>query len=719
MLPNHTSTLCLSLDGLSIEELPLPALKQGYVRVQTIYSCVSPGTESSSVTNLKKPLLQRALSKPDQIHQVVQTFKDRGVRRTLSIVKQKLASFAPLGYSCVGKVIEVSDSSSFNIGDLVACGGVSFATHGTLNTVPESLCTLVTPNTDLRTASAVALGSIALHAFRRTESVLGCNILVVGLGPIGLLAAEIASAAGCNVVGFDICDQRVKLASTVLPNSSFFNSSSASFLLTKSEFESYFDSAIVSASSSSTSLLDDCTFFLGKKAKLVILGDVPIQCERSSIYNKEIDLLISTSYGPGRYDSDYEELNIKYPIEHARWTETENFKAFIKLVTEKKISSVLSSFREISQIDYINSLPQLNDSLFFLIKYPEFITSNSKPKNTSVSFGQQPVYQEQSQLLVDFIGISGYLKSMIIPYTSKFASKGFILYRNCYSSSSANSAFFAKYYNMSPFSDLATFFSVSQAPFRKLAIISSKHADHCAQICSALDHDYIVYCEKPLCVTRSELDIIASKFTDPGTSGTFILLGYNRRYSPHTQKAKNFIRSQSKGRISNTKINYIVNIRSLDKHPWLLQSTQGSRNIGETCHMYDFCNAFFDDIPLSVDAINLQSDHPTESFVVVLRYPDNNTAIITYALVHNISVPKEVIDIKSESSHVVITDFKKTTFSAGRKFQTFASRYVDKGQQNMWKIYISSILSCSPPPVPFQQLYSASSISFDVENILS
>ena len=722
MTPEFSSTICLSLNGIAVEELPLPILSHGFVRIQTIYSCVSAGTESTSVSNLKLPLIARALEKPDQLGQLISVIRDRGVRRTLSLVNEKKAAFTPLGYSCVGKVVEVNSSSNYRLGDLIACGGVSYASHGTYNTVPESLCTFVSPYTDLRTASTVALGSISLHAFRRSECVLGSNLLIIGLGPLGVLAAEIASSAGCNVVGFDISNQRVELASSVLPSCQFYNTQNQSFSSIKNYFESYFDASILSASSKSTSLMDECCYYLSKKAKLVILGDVPIQCDRSSIYKKEIDLLISTSYGPGRYDSDFEEQNIKYPQEYVRWTESENFKAYIQLVSQNKISSVKKSCMDIEQVDYHTAVSNYKEKLFLLIKYPDIITeaelttpklSTTKLFSTNISIKASP----SNQLVVDFIGLSSYLKTMIMPYLKPFKSRNALLYRNCYSSSPSNASSFGKFYKTKPFSDLDVFYDSSFSSSCKFAIIASAHSDHCNQICRALAAGYIVYCEKPMCLNQFELDSIASYFSATNQTRSFILLGYNRRFSPHTQRAKNFILMNSGGKINSTRINYKVNIKPIRNHPWLSKTDQGSRNVGETCHMYDFCNGFFDSIPLSVEAINLQATSPSESFVVVLRYPDDNVAVVTYALTSNIPLPKEHILIQSESCYVEIIDFRRTILTNTRS-KIFTTHRTDKGQKNMWTSYVNTLLTFSPPPITFQELYSASTISFHVDELL-
>lgn len=715
-----SSTLCLSLNKVSIKNLPLPTLKPNYIRIQTIFSCVSYGTESSSIVNLNTPLLTRALSKPDQLSQVLRTVQDRGIRRTFAVVSEKKASFSPLGYSCVGRIIETFDSSSFKVGDVVACAGVNYATHGTINTVPESLCALVSDSIDLKSASTVALGSIALHSFRRSKSQVGSNILIIGLGPLGILAAEIAFASGCNVVGFDISNERVDFASSILPSSTFFNTLDPVFSTIQEQFLGFFDSTIVAASSSSETLLDEAAKYLAIKGKLVILGDVPIQSDRSSIYKKEIDLLISSSYGPGRYDDSFEELNIKYPLEHVRWTETENFKTYLSLIDRGLINSVKSSCKVISQDQYITSLQCPTDSLFLLINYPASSSSNILDKASASSIPY--IYSDclrSDQVVVDFVGLSGYLKSMIIPFLLPYKSRNKLVFRNCYSSSPSNSSSFASYYDLNSFADDELFFNYSSYDAKKLLVIASAHSDHSKYIVRALNEGYIVYCEKPLCLSYDELNLITDTLRNPSKPGSFILLGYNRRFSPHTLKAKQFCLENSHNRIVNTCITYTINVKSIDNHPWLTLFNQGSRNVGETCHMYDFCNNFFDEVPLSVHAHSISSAKPTDSFVVVLTYPDNNSAIIVYTLTGNINVPKEIIDIKSELANIQIVDYKSTRLSTFSSSSSFTTKRVDKGQQNMWNYYIDSILNSSIPPIPYQQLASASQISLQVDELIS
>jgi len=718
-MPEYSSTICSGINGVSIETLPLQDLRSGYVRIETLFSCVSAGTELSSFSNSKKSLLSRALSHPDQVNQVLRTFRDRGIRRTYSAIQEKKSNFSPLGYSCVGRVVKTTSSSPFKLGDIVACAGVSYACHGTVNTIPESLCSTVPTNCDLRSASTVALGSIALHAFRRTTSTIGSNILIVGLGPLGILACEIALAAGCNVIGFDISSERVDLAAQIIPDATFYNTSEPSFASNTNDFDSFFDSAIIAASSTVTSLIDYTSRHLAKKGKLIILGDVPIVASRESIYKKEIDILVSTSYGPGRYDTEFEESNIKYPLEYIRWTESENFKVFLDLIATGHIKSVLSSFHEISQADYIQTLESLPSSLFLLIKYPALLSSASSSTDFNTPAEPQSCTNPSSPLYIDFIGLSGYLKSMILPYLKPLSKKYDLLFNSCYSSSPSNAASFAKHYQVTPFSSLTQLYASSLNNAKKLAIIASAHADHFSQVMESLQRDYIVYCEKPLCLDQAQLDIITSSIKSLTVPGSYILVGYNRRFSPHSLKAKQFALDKNSGQVSKTRITYTVNIKAITSHQWLLDPIQGTRNVGETCHMYDFCNFFFDSTPHTVEVLLLSEDNPTDNFVVVLKYPHDNLAVVTYACVSCLDYPKEIIDIKSPNSHVSIVDFRRTDFRSVKESSKFITKRIDKGQHNMWKSYIEALHNCSPPPISYEHIYSASQTSFIVDKRLN
>lgn len=718
-MPEYSSTICSGIDGVSIENLPLQDLPSGYVRIETLYSCVSAGTELSSFSNSKKSLLSRALSHPDQVNQVLRTFRDRGVRRTYSAIQEKKSAFSPLGYSCVGRVVENTSSSPYKLGDIVACAGVSYASHGTINTVPESLCSTVPANCDLRTASTVALGSIALHAFRRTGSTIGSNILVVGLGPLGILACEIALAAGCNVVGFDISSKRVDLASQLIPDAVFYNTLAPSFASITSDLESFFDSAIIAASSNASSMIDVTTRHLAKKGKLIILGDVPIVASRESIYRKEIDILISTSYGPGRYDTEFEEANIKYPLEYIRWTESENFKVFLDLIAAGHVKSIKGSFHEISQSEYIQTLESPPSSLFLLIKYPAVLSAPNSVSDLNTPAEPHSSINSSFPLYVDFIGLSGYTKSMILPYLKPLSRKYNLLINSCYSSSPSNAASFAKHHRVVPFSSLDQLFSSSPKNAKKLAIIASSHADHFSQVIECLHHDYIVYCEKPLCLDQAQLDSITSCIKSPTVPGSYILVGYNRRFSPHSIKAKQFALDKNSGRLSGTRITYTVNVKAINSHQWLLNPKQGTRNVGETCHMYDFCNFFFDTTPNTVEVLTLTEDRPIDNFVVVLRYPHDNVAVITYACVSGLDYPKELIDIKSPNSHLSIVDFCRTDFRSAQGSRNFRTKRIDKGQQNMWLSYLEALHTCSPPPISYEHIYSASQISFIVDKRLT
>jgi predicted dehydrogenase/threonine dehydrogenase-like Zn-dependent dehydrogenase len=699
----------LQTGQLQVIEVPIPPVKKGFLLIQTHYSLISAGTESSTVKTARKGYIGKAKERPQQVKQVVDVLKSQGPVQAYRAVTKKLASYSPLGYSCAGEVIGVpSDAAGYAIGDLVACGGVGLASHAEIVSVPVNLCVKLEKNADLAQAAYITLGAIALQGFRQADISLGESCAVIGLGLLGQLTALILKAAGMRVVGIDIDSTMVDFgAKHCLDLALNRKQPGIEGLIFDFTAGIGCDAAIITAASDSLDPINFAGAVSRKKGTIVIVGDVPTGFDREPhFYKKELQVKMSCSCGPGRYDPVYEEKGADYPIAYVRWTENRNMQAFQNLIFSKRIDvSYLTTHTfnlEEAPAAYDMILAQSEPYLGILIKYDSSKRVELKKK---IDLKPAVISREQSVVNIGFIGAGSYAQSHLlpnIPKNSKVARKAIM------TKTGINSRSVAERYGF----DFCTTNDkdVIQNDEIDTVFIVTRHDSHAYYVAEALKAGKHVFVEKPLCIKIEELEDIRKRYELSNSSRQLLMVGYNRRFSPLIQQIRKEI---GEGSLAMT---YRVNAGAIPKESWI-QNLEfgGGRIIGEVCHFVDTLTFLCGSLPVSVYA-NAMADpsNINDTINVTLTYENGSVGTISYFANGDKNLPKERIEVFSHGGVAIVDDFKKlTVYTHGKKKRkTLLSQ--NKGQKEEVRLFVNAILNGTSGLISFKEIYNTSLVTFKI-----
>ena len=641
--------------SILIEEVPEPICGDKEVLVANVYSLISAGTEKHSIEMRSKDIL--SLSKdikkerPDLVKKVKNIMKSQGILSTYKLVKEKLNEPNLLGYSSAGVVVEVGkDVKSLKVGDRVACGGGGYAVHAEIIRVPENLCVKVPDNVKLKDAAYTTVGAIALQGVRRADVRVGENVAVIGLGLIGLLTVQLLKAAGCRVIGFDVNGERVELVKKLGADSAWKIGDSDIFSAVDVFTNGVgVDAAIITASTQSNEPVENALRMIRKKGKIVVVGAVGMKIPREPFYEKEADFLISTSYGPGRYDPMYEEKGIDYPIAYVRWTERRNMEAFLNLISEGMINTEILTthvFNIEKGVEAYNIIKE-GKGIGVLLEYGK----EEKEMKRLVVIGERAP-ENKKKIRVGVIGAGNFAKRFHLPNLAKIDD--FEIYAVA-STTGANAKYIAKKYGA----------RYATTDYRKVikdknidaVVISTRHNTHAKIAIDALNHGKHVFVEKPAAMNEKDLNELLEVAKK---SGKVLMVGFNRRYSPLTQKAMEYLKKTAGPII----INYRVNAGKLPKDHWIYDPEEGGgRIIGEGVHFFDYMNYVIGSEPkeISVMAINSSSESikPEDDFSATIKYKDGSIGNLIYTSIGNPNYPKESIYIERNGMSIEINDFKE------------------------------------------------------------
>lgn len=665
-----------------IEEVPAPTPEPGYSLVRVSHSCISTGTELSGMKSSGMPLWKRALKNPDKVRQVLTLLATRGFSKTKSIVQGKLASGSPTGYSAAGV--------DYVTGRRVACAGAQFANHSEFIQVPQNLIVPIPDNLDFPEASTVALGAIALQGIRRAQPTLGETFLVIGLGFLGQLTCQMLQVNGCRVFGLDLDPHRAQLAKVPCP--------SPEDLLRLTDNHGV-DGVIITAATSSSEVLSNAFKLTRKKGRVVLVGDVGLNLKRSDFYQKEIDFLISTSYGPGRYDDRYEEKGLDYPIGYVRWTENRNMAEYLKLLSEKKLA-IAHLIHQIYPIEKVTeAYTDLNElqprPLLALLSYPQ----NQAPTRTYLH--PHPLTPFPQQIQIALIGAGGFAKGMHLPNLQSLKEKYYL--KAIVSRSGYNAKATAKQFNA----------AISSTDYREIlqnrdlnaVIIATRHDLHAPMVLDALRAGKHVLAEKPLALNREELKAIETFYAQT-PHAPLLLTGFNRRFSTYAQSIYQAIQNRTHPIL----INYRMNAGYIPLDHWVHGSEGGGRNIGEACHIYDLFTYFTQSevVQVQVQALKPTTQYysHTDNFIATLAFKDGSIATLTYTALGSKEHPKEQMELFCDGKVHVIDDYRTS------------SSIPEKGQKEELIAFANAIQGGGAWPIPLWQQLQAMEIAFKVEDHL-
>jgi len=734
---------------VQIVEVAYPDLSQGSILVKNFYSLISAGTESSTIKTARKGYLGKAKERPREVKKVVETLVSQGPVQTYRAVMKKLDNYSPLGYSCVGKVIDVGeDVFDAKIGDLVACGG-STASHAEIVALPINLCVKLPiqiqdfekirrleSETDgieeqlteengkpmirkpvfkiddyLKTAAYNTLGAIAMQGMRQADLRLGETCAIIGMGLLGHLTAALLKASGVKVVGIDINSAVVELGKEHCLDLGLLRNDPG--IISKiSEFTDGIgcDAVIITAASSSLDPINFAGEISRKRSTVVVVGAVPTGFDRDPhYYKKELAVKMSCSYGPGRYDPEYEGKGHDYPVGYVRWTEKRNMQAFQALIAEGKIdigylTTHVFKLEEVPKA-YDLILEKEEPYLGILISYDqekEYRKSKVDVK-ANVESGISAKSHQPSAISIGFIGAGSYAQSHLLPNIPK--DKDLVLKGVMTSTSTSSRSVVDRYgfeFCTGNEDDILGDDGINTV------FIATRHDSHGYYAKKALEAGKRVFVEKPLCLTEAELEEI--KLATDACRLPLLMVGYNRRFSPLTNSIKE---KMAQGPFS---ILYRINAGMIPPESWIQdKDIGGGRILGEVCHFVDYLTYINGSFPVSVFAATMEdSNHHHDTLTVSLKYQNGSVGSIQYFANGSKSLPKEYVEIYAHGVTAVLTDYRKLKiFGKGKPYKKKLVRQ-DKGQKNEMRLFLDAVKRGGKSPIPLGEIFIASEVCFKI-----
>ena len=682
---------------VKVEEVPPPCLRGSGLLVLNEASLISPGTEKSTIQSTKQSLVAKAMERPEKVRKVLSAIHTDGLALTLSRVFDKLDSPASLGYSCAGTVAEASrDADGFSVGDRVACAGQNYASHAEMVYVPKHLCVKIPDGVDSEDASFVTLGAIALQGVRQAEPRLGDRIAVIGLGLLGQLTVQLLKASGCRVLGSDLDQSKLQLAQlsgadVVVPSSDLANAAEAF-----SDGHGV-DAVIITASTRDNGPIEAAGEIARKKGRVVVVGAVGMNIPREPYYKKELELRLSMSYGPGRYDVHYEEQGRDYPFGYVRWTEQRNMQAFLELVAERKVQlkSLITHRFPIEEAESAYTL-MMEGSVPYIAMVITYPSDHTRPLPRTILVGTA---QAARPVTLGIIGAGNHVRDMLLPplqNMSNVAIRGI-----CTASGLTAKTLATKITAAYCTSDSR---SILDDAAINTVLIGTRHDSHAALTVQALRAGKHVFVEKPLCLTEEELQDIRSTYEQQAAEGLHLMVGFNRRFSPHAKEARTFFSSRSNPLV----MLYRINAGRIPADHWVQDpDVGGGRVIGEVCHFVDYMHALCASPPTSVFAsrVGRHSSGITEDQCSLsLTFGDGSIGTIIYTAEGSSALQKEHFEAHADGMSLVMSDFMETRTYHNGKSALFKTAKRDKGFAQEMAQFVQAIEQGLPPVIPFEQI---------------
>jgi predicted dehydrogenase/threonine dehydrogenase-like Zn-dependent dehydrogenase len=694
--------------GVAVEDVPAPFVDPLGVLVRVEWSCVSVGTELASIAMSGLPLYRRALKQPENVRKVLEVARDQGLTRTVKRVRGQLAAGLPTGYSCAGVVVEAgSEIDGFSPGDRVACAGAGIANHAELVSVPVNLVARVPDELPLDAASTVTLGAIALQGVRRAAPTLGETVVVIGLGILGQITAQLLRASGCRVIGTDVDDRRVALAAALAAGVGPEDDLLERVRSLTDGFGA--DAVIITAATSSDEVIRGAAAACRKKGRIVIVGDVGLGLRRSDIYEKELDVLISTSYGPGRYDPTYELEGHDYPIGYVRWTENRNMEEYLRALAERTLSlDALPTERYAVERapEAYEALKREGDRpLVVLLSYPEKETA---PERT---IEIRRVAPTPGHIQVAIVGAGSFAQAVHVPNLIKLRDSFQI---RCVVSRTGAAAKAVADRAEAAYATTDYDAVLGDADV-DLVLIATRHDLHAAQALQALEAGKHVFVEKPLALDEDELSALQA-FYD-GRDGPLLMTGFNRRFSPGAVRLRELLRDRSAPLMAD----YRMNAGFIPLDSWVHGPTGGGRNIGEACHVYDLFDYLVAAPVASVTAHGIRPDlrryARNDNFSATVEYADGSVCTVLYTALGSREHPKERLEVYADGQVLLLDDYKSVSV-AGARGRGWRGATQQKGHFEELEALAACLHDGGPWPISLADQLAAMRIAFSAEEQL-
>ena len=683
-----------------LADVPCPRRGSGAVLIQTTRSLVSLGTEKMLIDFGKGSLIAKARSQPDKVKQVLQKVKTDGLWTTLDAVKAKLGTPIPLGYCNVGKVVEADVSSGYAVGDRIVSNGP----HAEMAAVPQNLTAKVPDAVTDEQAAFVVVAAIGLQGVRLIQPTLGERIVVSGLGLIGLLTVQMLRAHGCQVLGIDFDKQKLALAKQFGAETIDLSEGQDPVKVADAWTGGQgVDGVVITASTKSDELIHQAATMCRQRGRIVLVGVIGLNLQRADFYEKELSFQVSCSYGPGRYDANYEKLGLDYPIGFVRWTEQRNFEAVLGLMADGKLTVDPLITHRFKFDDALAGYQAVGEkgAMGILLEYPEEIADSNKQQRV-LKIGNTSVSKTSAQPAVAFIGAGGFTTRMLLPLLPKNTIKKTIVSSTGVSAAHAGEKF--GFENISSDSSAAM-----TDPDVDAVFITTPHNSHAAMVCEALKAGKHVFVEKPLAMNHEELDQVADVMRQHPEQ--ILMVGFNRRFSPHSVEIKKWL-SSNPGPKS---IVLTINSGAIPADHWTQDLTVGGgRIIGEGCHFIDLARFFADSPIVSRQTTTMCGGDGRlgDCVSIQLGFANGSIATVLYLANGSKDFPKERIEIFSGGKVITCDNFRKSFEIGGKGKKKTSSQ--DKGHADELKAFIDAIGTGAQWPIPADELLEVSRVTIDV-----
>lgn len=687
--------------NLELKNTSKPIISKGEILIKSRYSLISSGTERMLMDFGKSNYLQKALNQPERVKQVLDKISNDGLLPTIESITTKLNEPMPIGYSNFGIVLE-SNSNFFKPGDRVISNGY----HSEVVCVGENLASKVPDSVDGREAAFTVVSSIALQGIRLTKPSIGEVFLIVGLGLIGQITAQILIANGCRVIGYDTNSSRkehAKQFGVTICNAD--NNEDLTEFCKKFTGGHGVDATIITASAKNDEIINMSAKATRKKGRVTLVGVVNMVFDRNVFYEKELLFQVSSSYGPGRYDYNYEQKSLDYPLPYVRWTENRNFSAILQLIEDEKINLSPLISTEIEFNDIVSKYKDLLNGEGFghLIKYD----SGAEGKKKAVNLQEHNYEKSKSnENEFNFLGAGNYTRKVLLPgFKGKNVIFGSILSKNGVTSNECKSKFGFK--TIAESED--EFFSLPG----KGIVITTPHNQHSQQVITALKNNKIVFVEKPLSISIPDLEEIKEQLNLNPKSA--VMVGFNRRFSSLT----NSLRDHFQKKQVPLNISIQINAGQIDLESWIHdQEIGGGRIIGECCHFIDMaCYLSNSKIVRSSAIKSNDSSPPLDNAMISMEMENGSVCFINYFTNGSNSYPKEFIQISGGGDIGTIDNFRKLHLFSKKKISK--TLFVqDKGQKQMIAAYVDWVLNGGSAPIPLDEILHVSKKSIEISDSL-
>lgn len=677
-----------------LEEVPVPQVKSGYVLIKTTRTLVSLGTERMLVEFGKANLIDKARQQPDKVKQVLDKIKTDGLQPTLEAVFNKLGQPLPLGYCNVGKVVAVGRGvTEFQVGDRVASNG----NHAEYVCVPQNLVAKIPDNVTDDEAAFTVIGSIGLEGIRLLKPELGETIVVVGLGLIGLIVAQLLRANGCRVVGVEFDQAKLDLAAQwgVIPVNPAKGDDQVKVVeeLTNGIGA---DGVIISASAHDDSIIHNACLMSRKRGRIILVGVIGLNMRRDDFYKKELSFQVSCSYGAGRYDEEYENKGHDYPLAYVRWTEKRNFQAILGAIADGglNVKQLITENVELENYNEIYGDMRKKGSIASIIRYSEEVAQNRV-------VAIEEVHAAAGGGKMGIIGAGNYTGATVVPCLNKCGAKVKYI--------ASAGGLSAKTMAKKAGAEFATsdYTEILKDPEVNMVLITTRHNLHAKMVKETLEAGKSVFVEKPLCLHPEELEDISEAYQKAG-KGVTLTVGYNRRFSPFAVKLKQMIGDGPKNIIAT------MNAGFIPPEVWVHDlEVGGGRIIGEACHFIDLCS-YLAGSKVTAVCMNAMGENPqenTDNATILLKYENGTNAVINYFANGSKAYQKERVEVFSQERVFILDNWRKLEGFGAKGFSKMKGG-MDKGQKDEFRMLNERLQNGGESLIPFESIVNTTKASF-------